>query len=807
MSRHICIHGHFYQPPRENPWLEEIERQDSAHPFHDWNARITAECYAPNARSRILDADRRIIDLVNNYSTISFNFGPTLLSWLDRNDPDTYAAILEADQLSRENFSGHGSAIAQCYNHMILPLANSRDKRTQILWGIRDFAFRFGRYPEGMWLAETAVDIETLDIMAQNELAFTILAPHQAHEIRRIGHKKWHDVSDGSIDPRRPYKCTLPSGLSISLFFYDGPISHDLAFSDLLDSGERLANRLTEAFTDIDETQLVHIATDGETYGHHHSHGDMALAYGMYCIRKQDLAKITNYGEYLERYPPEYEVRIFENTSWSCVHGVERWRSDCGCSSGGHDDWNQQWRGPLRDAHDWLRDILTQVYEDAASQLVSDPWAARDAYIERLLEHDKPLEETAIGSLLTTELDSRKRTRLLRLLEMQCHAMLMYTSCGWFFDDISGIETTQVIAYAARAMQLACEVGSPPLEKKYRSFLEDAPSNIVKFGNGAYVYDNFVKPSVIDLNRVGAHFAISSLFDKNIDSSIIYSFSTKSITLSSHQRDKYLLSTGTVVLRSRSTLEESTLDFAALYLGECNCVCKLGHAMDNSAFTTMESVVTEAFGRGDIVAATHRINEHFQGENYSLWHLFRDQQRHILKRILDSNLDGIESSIHKIKMDNYKDLNGVRRFDMPLPPLFSRIISVIQDVDLLRALEKDDIDIQTIDAIIKEVNNWGIPVDRICIRHAASKVIAKMTDSLLEEPEDTDIIESLVALLQSLESLSLDLDVWKVQNTLFSIGKKLLEPMQAKERRREDKAKRWLTAFYRLGRQLKVKLA
>ena len=342
MERYICIHGHFYQPPRENAWLESIEVQDSAYPYHDWNERITAECYAPNTASRILDGEGYITKLVNNYSKISFNFGPTLLSWLKDNHSDIYQAILEADRLSQENFSGHGSAMAQAYNHMIMPLANRRDKYTQVVWGIADFGHRFGRKPEGMWLPETAVDLETLDIMAEEGIKFTVLAPTQASRVRRIGADDWEDVSDASIDPTMAYRLNLPSGREIALFFYDGPISRNIAFEDTLDSGEKFAYRLTDAFSEErDWPQLVHIATDGETYGHHHRFGDMALAFALEYIEANNLAAITNYGEYLEKNPCTYEVEIFENTSWSCTHGVERWRSDCGDNSGGNPNWNQ----------------------------------------------------------------------------------------------------------------------------------------------------------------------------------------------------------------------------------------------------------------------------------------------------------------------------------------------------------------------------------------------------------------------------------------------------------------------------------
>ncbi|HEX6178101.1 MAG TPA: glycoside hydrolase, partial [Thermoanaerobaculia bacterium] len=327
MDRFVTIHGHFYQPPRENPWLEGVETQDSAKPYHDWNERITAECYEPNATSRILDPRERILRIVNNYASISFNFGPTLLSWLAERAPDTYAAILDGDRLSRNRFSGHGSALAQAYNHIILPLANERDKRTQVRWGLRDFESRFGRRPEGMWLPETAVDVATLEALAAEGIAFTILAPHQALRTRKVGEKSWTNAN-GSLDPTMPYLIYLPSGRTIAIFFYDGPISRAVAFEQLLARGEALAHRLTGAFDPSRKhAQIVHIATDGETYGHHHRFGDMALAYALQYIEKEKLARLTNYGEFLEMHPPTHEVEIAEDTAWSCAHGVERWRS------------------------------------------------------------------------------------------------------------------------------------------------------------------------------------------------------------------------------------------------------------------------------------------------------------------------------------------------------------------------------------------------------------------------------------------------------------------------------------------------
>ncbi|HEX9048267.1 MAG TPA: DUF3536 domain-containing protein, partial [Verrucomicrobiae bacterium] len=426
-QKFVCVHGHFYQPPRENPWLETVELQESAAPYHDWNQRICFECYAPNARARLLDGQGRIERIVSNYSRMSFNFGPTLLSWMKDNEPEIHTAIVEADKKSLERFSGHGSALAQVYNHMILPLANTRDKHTQVIWGIRDFESRFGRKPEGMWLAETAADNESLDVLAQHGIRFTILSPYQAKQIRPLAGGDWVDVNGARVDPKMPYLVQLPEGRSITVFFYDAPVSQAVAFEKLLVSGERFAERLLGAFDETRaEDQLVHIATDGESYGHHFQFGDMALAYALHQIEQSADVKPTIYGEFLDDHPPTHEVEIHQGSAWSCSHGVERWKSDCGCCSGGHGGWNQKWRAPLREALDWLRDRLARFFETQARAFLKDPWGARDAYISVILDRSPEKVAGFFGAHAVQELDAAQQITATRLLETQRHAMLMF---------------------------------------------------------------------------------------------------------------------------------------------------------------------------------------------------------------------------------------------------------------------------------------------------------------------------------------------------------------------------------------------
>jgi len=569
MNKYVCIHGHFYQPPRENPWLEEIEIQDSAYPYNDWNERITAECYSPNAAARILLDHQTVTAIVNNYSMISFNFGPTLLSWLEDHAPDVYEAVLQADEESKEKFSGHGSAIAQVYNHMIMPLANSRDKRTQIIWGIEDFKHRFKREPEGMWLAETAVDLESLDIMAEQGIKYTILAPRQAGKVKKIDSDKWEDVSGGRIDPRRAYLCKLPSGRSINIFFYDGVISQELAFGDLLDNGENLANRLMATFSRNNEPEIAHIATDGETYGHHQTHGDMALAYCLHYIEANHNTDITIYSEFMQKFPPEFEVEIIENTSWSCVHGIERWRSDCGCNSG-REGWHQQWRAPLREALDWLRDEITPLYESAAGKFTDDVWKLRDEYISVILDRSPKSIKKFFNDNGIKKFSKKDRVQLLKLLEMQRHLMLMYTSCGWFFDEISGIETIQIILYAARVIQLAKELELGDFEPEFIERMKKIPSNIPELGNAAKAYESYVKPAIVDLLRVAAHYAVSSLFDGYNRTSEIYSYEVFNEDYELLQAGKIKMIIGSSRMRSKITYEEETVSFAFLHLVDQN---------------------------------------------------------------------------------------------------------------------------------------------------------------------------------------------------------------------------------------------
>ncbi|MEZ4309696.1 MAG: DUF3536 domain-containing protein, partial [Polyangiaceae bacterium] len=496
MTTSLVIHAHLYQPPRENPWTKTVSQEPSAAPFHDWNERIHAECYRANAFARVVDDFGRVIRIVNNYEKVSFNVGPTLLSWMEQHDPATYERILEADRRSAEAHGGHGNAIAQGYNHAILPLCNDRDRRTQVRWGLADFRHRFGRDAEALWLPETAIHSDTIGTLIDEGLRYVILSPHQAERVR-FPDGRVRDVSSGSIDPGIAYKVEHPdgSGRSIAAFFYDGPIARGIAFDGALRSSERLLDRLSAAAGG--EGRLVHVATDGESYGHHTKFGDRTLAYALDVLAEKRGFHLTNYGEYLDAHPPTLLVDLKpgpggEGTAWSCAHGVGRWYRHCGCQDGGQEGFTQAWRGPLRKALDLLRDEAARLFAATTGDLFSAPWVARDAYVEVLL--DPSVRDRWIRGHAARPLSERDRVRALMYLEMQHAALKMYTSCGWFFSDITGIETVQILKYAGKALDLIEELGLESPRDRFMAVLAQAESNYPELGNGAAALTRFVEP-------------------------------------------------------------------------------------------------------------------------------------------------------------------------------------------------------------------------------------------------------------------------------------------------------------------------
>ncbi len=804
MNRYICIHGHFYQPPRENPWLEEVEIQDSAHPYHDWNERITAECYAPNTASRILDAEHRIIDIVNNYSRISFNFGPTLLAWMERHAPEVYQAILEADRISQDLFHGYGSAIAQPYNHLIMPLAIASDKRTQIIWGIRDFERRFRRKPKGMWLPETSVDLETLEILAEQGIEFTILDPRQAKRMRKLESGEWIDVAGGRIDPKRPYLCRLASGKSISLFFYDGAIARDIAFGKLLESGENLARRLLSSFTESEESQLVHIATDGESYGHHHRFGDMALSYALHHLESNKLAHLTHYAEFLNRFPPSYEVEILEHSSWSCFHGVERWRSDCGCATGMHHGWTQGWRSPLRKAMDWLRDQIVPLYEKELSSCGIDPEKARNDYIDVILSRTAHNVEGFFLRYGMQHLPMHEKSRLLKLLEMQRFAMLMYTSCGWFFDEISGIETVQVMQYASRVMQLYSELSRTDLEQGYLDILEKAPSNISDIRDGRRAWELFVQPARIDHLRVAAHYAVSSLFTEYPETIKIFSYTAKSELYDLIKVGVQKLALGKVRIHSDITWESNEVCFAILHLGDHNLLGGVSEARDHDLFCAMRNEIKEVFLQSDVARTIRLMDKHYASQTSILWNLFRDEQRKVLNIILDSKLCEIEGYYRNLYEQYAPIVRVLKGTQIPFPKALAAPIEFIINTDLCRLLEQDNLNYKLMQRLVEESLGWPIELDKKTLSFLVSLRINECMQHLARNTQDVSPLKNVLKIFEIFGVADMELEVWGAQNIYFSVARDHYQEMKEKVERGDQDASKWIELFDTLAHYLHV---
>jgi (1->4)-alpha-D-glucan 1-alpha-D-glucosylmutase len=810
VDRYICIHGHFYQPPRENPWLEALEVQDSAYPYHDWNERVTAECYEQNMVARILDKEGRITQIVNNYTRISFDFGPTLLAWLEYHRPNMYQSILDADQISQELFSGHGSAMAHVYNHIIMPLANRRDKVTQVVWGIRDFEYRFGRAPEGMWLAETAVDLETLDILAEHGIRFTVLSPYQANRIRLVdGGGDWEQVDGGRIDPTMAYVQRLPSGRSINLFFYDGPIARAVAFESLLDSGERFTNRLLDGFDqDRDHPQIVNIATDGETYGHHHQDGEMALAYALHVIESREDVRLTNYGEFLEQYPPLHEVEILENTAWSCAHGVGRWHRHCGCNSGKYPAWNQEWRGPLRTAFDWLRDNLATRFEETGKKLLYDPWAARDDYINVILDRSAENVAAFLARNATHTLNDSERMQCLRLMEMQRQLLLMYTSCGWFFDELSGVETVQVMQYTGRAVQLAREVfgHDEDLEPDFLAMLEQARSNLAEHRNGRYIYEKWVRPSEVDIIRVIAHYAVSSLFERYPPETDIYCYRVES--QEQHRFDPGMshIMIGRARAHSTITHNAQTFSFGVIHFGDQNVNAGVRDFDDEDAYTALVAGVTAATERGDIAEVVRLLDGYFQGLNYSVQTLFRDAQRTFLDLMLESTLQDDESTYRQLYERRVPLMHLLTSLNAPLPKALHAAAEFVVNSDLRRAIVETFPDYDQVQSILERARMWDIELDTAGFAYTLQQTIERLVSQVQEHPDDPEFITRMQTLVDMAQSMPFVVDFWKIQNLYYRMANTNYVEMQERADDGDEDARNWANQFITLGDKLGIRM-
>lgn len=808
----LTIHGHFYQPPRENPWLEAIELQDSAQPFHDWNERINKECYNPNSVSKVVDSRNRILDVVNNYEYISFNFGPTLLSWMEKFAPHTYERIIKADIESRAEHNGHGNAIAQVYNHIIMPLANERDKETQIKWGISDFEYRFGRKPEGIWLAETAVDDDTLRICEANGIKFIILSPYQAARIRKEGSNDWQDVSWGNIDPARSYRYYIKSatGKYMDLFFYDGAISQSVAFDELLKDGNKFIKRLKEGISDIrDYPQLIHIATDGESYGHHTKFGDMALAYVLKVRAESEGFTITNYGEYLEKYRSDYEVDIKQASSWSCFHGVGRWKEDCGCSTGGHPGWNQKWRKPLRDALDYLRDELVKIFEKEGVNYFEDVWAVRNKYISVILDRSRINVEKFQHENFLPNLSEEDRVRAMELLEIQRQAMLMYTSCGWFFSEISGIETVQIMKYAARAMQLAAKFSKKNLEKRFLEILSEAKSNLPEHGNGQQIFEKFVKPSVVTLKQIASLWAISSLYQDFEDEENVYCYI---VTREDYQRTpkgNSSLIIGHIEVQSRITLQKSNLMFALMQYAGGDFHCAIKEYSDDEEYSKMKQNLTKIFMLNPLTEIIRAIDEYFGKEYFTLKDIFIEERRKILQILLKDKMEKFARNYQEMYDEGKGAIYHMQSLGLAVAEEFKiaaryALSKKFNDLIVSSGGFVEPSGIQDIMAINYEARAIGIKLDR----SPANKIFAKKIEQNINrlayslEVQQADV---LMELFDYVEKLELEIDISEAQNTYYTrIYHRIGEIIELSQKSKRSSERRFAQMLLDIGDKLNI---
>ena len=773
---YLTIHGHFYQPPRENPWLETIEKQDSALPFHDWNARVTAECYTPNSVSKIVTQDNKIMDIVNNYSYISFNIGPTLLSWMEYYSPYSYDRIIKADVQSAAKNNGHGNAIAQVYNHIIMPLANTRDKYTQIIWGIKDFQYRFGRKPEGMWLAETACDDATLEALVNCGIKFTILSPFQAKSVRKLGSKdKWQDVSWSNIDPARAYRYFLKSDKTkyIDLFFYDGAISKSVAFDELLVDGNKFISRLKEGISNQrDYNQLVHIATDGESYGHHTKFGDMALSYILKVRAEDEGFEITNYANYLELEGVQYEVDIKDVSSWSCAHGVGRWCDDCGCSTGGGYGWNQKWRKPLREGLDYVRDELIKIFEEHGSKYFKDVWEARNDYINVIIDRCKSSVNDFIERNQRYTLDKQEVVKALKLMEMQRQTLLMYTSCGWFFSEISGIETTQIMKYALRAMQLAASFSNIDIESNFLKILDKAQSNIPSYGTGKNVYERFVKPSSVSVKQIAALWAISSTNTQYEDISSLYCYNVKKHFYKHISKGTTEFTIGRLEIESKITFEKSDLIFASLQFSEGDFHCAIKTYDESENILELSKKLTDIYLKYPITEIIRALDNIFGNEYYTLKDILVEDRSNILSTSLKEKLKKFSNVYREVYNEGKSSILELINLGITVPNEYKLAAqyTLSNDFnDLFKNCENitDDTVIQTASNIVEEAALFKIDIDKSPTSNIFSQQIQKTIYNFIKN-FDIHRLNNVIKLFECAGKLNIKVDISEAQNMYFN---------------------------------------
>ncbi len=781
----VILHAHFYQPPRENGWTEEIELQESAAPFHDWNERIAAECYRPNSCARVVGQRGAILNIVNNYAWISFNFGPTLIDWIKKKDRLLYGRILEADKASRTRW-GFGNGIAQAYNHMILPLANQRDKETQIYWGRMNFQHHFGRDSLGMWMPETAVDAPTVRELIRQGVHFIILSPHQAEAVRPIGADPWLPVSPVELDISQPYRVyaedsdRTDASPHIDVFFYHGGLAHNISFGDLLGDGQRFCRAVRDTSLHCARGgRLVHVATDGEVYGHHRKFADLTLAYAVHGGFAENGLELTNYAAYLHRHPPTMEVKIHpgdkgRGSSWSCAHGVSRWYEDCGCHTGGKPGWNQKWRTPLRQALDSLRDDLALLFEREGSRLFHDPWHARNEYIHLLMNPSREHREQFFARQSAMPLGLSERSTVLKLLEMQRHAMLMYTSCAWFFSDVSGIETIQVLQYARRALELAHQVSGTDPEPAFLQQLSEARSNIREQREAKTVYLRYVRPAEVTPERVAHHVSVASLVPG--DDRRGNAFGRYRVDLEDYDRRSTagaVAVLGRMKVMSETTEEEMRLAFASAYFGGYRLRTSVIPDVGPDEFRRWVKKIFYAFDRRpeNILAI---LDARFNNHSFSFDHLMKDPRRDFIRRMVEESLNEYETSCENFIRNVDRSALAMSKEGMPLPDSVQSAAGVALSrrlnrcVDQLRKTPDDAVTMGELRSVYHKARSYNCAIDTRSANARLSALVEESVERCVEAPSVRECT-LLLGILKLASDLGFQPDLTEAQNRFFSL--------------------------------------
>lgn len=760
MAASFIIHGHFYQPPRENPWTADVDREISAAPYHDWNERIHLECYRSNAYARIVDDRKRVVRIVNNYAHLSFNFGPTLLHWMERHHPITYGRILEADQVGLQR-RGYGNALAQSYNHTILPLDRPQDRKTQIRWGLADFRRRFGRPADGMWLPEAAINAEVVDALIEEGVGFIVLSPYQASAFRPLGDPDWVQIERGSIDPTRSYliRHRIHADRKLDVVFYDGPKSKAIAFERALHTSQHFVDNLVNH---APNRGLVSVATDGETYGHHSVFGDRTLAHAFEMEGPQRSVEFTNFAAWLADHPPQHEVQLWageqgRGSSWSCVHGVGRWIRDCGCKTGGHPDWNQRWRTPLRAALDDLRERASHVFEDTGGDLFVDPWSARDAYVEVMEEGPVAFERwSAHHRRRPWSIDETVQART--LLEMQRNSLLMYTSCGWFFHDISGIETIQILRYAGRCMDLMSELGVAPPERTFMDRLGEAQSNDPEAGTGADIYRRHVPKSRVTPERAVGHLAISSLLDDPIAGGSLGGQTYEANAFRKTSSPPLTLCTGRVRTGSDSTGREARFGFAALHFGGIDFYAAVRPETAEDGFEQRSERLHDILDGASLAVILRETYDSFGPQEYRLEHLLPGGAEILAQKVFGTLLDRFFEAYAQLYRDHGRTLEMLQAAGFELPQeLRAAAEFTLQhrfEEEIRRQEESRDPDAywQAIQ-IAEEVTRRGYSIDRTTSSRVFETMLLRAVQQALRRHERSSIqaVQELIDLIDRLK--------------------------------------------------------